>query len=148
MDLRKGMERFYLDLVVNELRLGNGAVSQGITHNSLLCLDIIAYTDKCTVSKIADMLHIAKSAVTLKVKELEKLGLVTKTRSAEDKRVYYLNVNQAVREEYNAYDRVLYKALDEVERRFAPQQVELLCQMLELIDQSFCDLDKLEKGED
>ena len=62
------------------------------------------------------MLHIATSAATLKVKELEKLGLVSKTQSEEDKRVYYLTVNEAVRAEYKAYDQSLYAALDQVER--------------------------------
>lgn len=145
MDLRKSMERFYVAMVINELRLGNGAVSQGITHNSLLYLDLIAYTDKCTVSRLADMLHIAKSAVTLKVKELEKLGLVSKTQSEEDKRVYYLTVNQAVRTEYKAYDRALYAALDKVEERYAPAQVDMLCDMLEIIHRSFCEQ---ERGEE
>lgn len=147
MDLRQSMERFYVGMVVNELRLANGAISQGITHNSLLYLDLIAYTDKCTVSRLADMLHIAKSAVTLKVKELERLGLVTKTQSDEDKRVFYLSVNEPVRAEYRAYDRALYAALDEVERRYSPEEVAMLCDMLESIHRSFCQLSQLEKGE-
>lgn len=145
MDLRKSMERFYVGMVINELRMGNGAISQGITHNSLLYLDLIAYTDKCTVSRLAQMLHIATSAATLKVKELEKLGLVSKTQSEEDKRVYYLTVNEAVRAEYKAYDQALYAALDQVERRYGPEQVDMFCDMLQIIHQSFCEL---EKGEE
>ena len=127
MDLRQSMERFYVGMVVNELRLANGAISQGITHNSLLYLDMIAYTDKWT--------------------ELERLGLVTKTQSDEDKRVFYLSVNEPVRAEYRAYDRALYAALDEVERRHSPEEVAMLCDMLESIHRSFCQLSQLEKGE-
>ena len=138
MDLRKSMERFYVGMVINELRMGNGAISQGITHNSLLYLDLIAYTEKCTVSRLAQMLHIATSAATLKVKELEKLGLVSKTQSEEDKRVYYLTVNEAVRAEYKVYDQALYAALDQVERRYRPEQVDMFCDMLQIIHQSFC----------
>ncbi len=145
MDLRKSMERFYVGMVINELRMGNGAISQGITHNSLLYLDLIAYTEKCTVSRLAQMLHIATSAATLKVKELEKLGLVSKTQSEEDKRVYYLTVNEAVRAEYKVYDQALYAALDQVERRYRPEQVDMFCDMLQIIHQSFCEL---EKGEE
>lgn len=147
MNLRQSMERFYIGMVINELRLANGSVSQGITHNSLLYLDLIAYTDKCTVSRLADMLHIAKSAVTLKVKELERLGLVTKTQSDEDKRVFYLHINEQMRAEYQAYDQVLYAALDEVERSHSPQEVAMLCGMLETIHQSFCRESDLQKGE-
>ena len=87
MDLKKACDQFYLDLIINELRLMNSTnTSNNITYNSLLYLDIIGYKKNCTVSYIADVLNVAKSAVTLKVKELEKMGLVKKTQSEEDKR--------------------------------------------------------------
>lgn len=148
MDLRGSMGRFYLGLVINELRLANGSVGQGVSHNSILYLDLIAYTDRCTVSRLADMLHIARSAVTLKVKELEKLGLVTKTQSEEDRRVYYLHVNEKVRAEYRIYDRALYAVLDKVEGSYSPGEIDLLCRMLEDIHRSLCELNGREKGED
>ena len=137
MDLRRKMDRFYLDMVINELRLANHDSYQRVTHNSLLYLDIIAYKENCTVSYIAEALHVAKSAVTLKVKELERQGLVVKTQSAEDKRVFYLTINETLREEYKAYDRVLYAALDEVEATYGPQQVRLLWDMLDTISRRF-----------
>lgn len=137
MDLRRKMDRFYLDMVINELRLANHDSYQRVTHNSLLYLDIIAYKENCTVSYIAEALHVAKSAVTLKVKELERQGLVVKTQSGEDKRVFYLTINETLREEYKAYDRVLYAALDEVEATYSPEQVRLLCDMLDTISRRF-----------
>ena len=72
-----------------------------------------------------------------KVKELERQGLVVKTQSAEDKRVFYLTINETLREEYKAYDRVLYAALDEVEATYSPEQVRLLCDMLDTISRRF-----------
>ena len=118
MSLQSKLDRFYLDMVINELRLANFSCYEHVTYNSLLYLDIIAYKEHCTASYIADALHVAKSAVTLKVKELEKLGLVHKTRSQEDKRVYYLHVNEKLLEDYKAYDRVLHRALGEIETTF------------------------------
>ena len=137
MDLKRKMDRFYLDMVIGELRLANHNSYQRVTHNSLLYLDIIAYKENCTVSAIAEALHIAKPAVTLKVKELERQGLVEKTQSSEDQRVFYLKINETLREEYKAYDRVLYAALDEVEAQYTEEQVQLLCDMLDTISRHF-----------
>ena len=122
MDLRQKMDRFYLDLVLNELRLANSSQLGHLTYNSILYLDIIAYQENCTVTYIADTLHVAKSAVTLKVKELEKLGLVEKVQSPTDKRVFYLSVNQQLLEQYKAYDQVFYRALGEVEESYTDEQ--------------------------
>lgn len=134
MDLKKTVNRFYFDMVVNELRLANYNSYQSVTYNSLLYLDIIAYKEKCTVSYIADILHVAKSAVTLKVKELEKLGLVKKIQSSEDKRVHYLEVNETLLEEYKEYDRVLNGALDEVEKKYSAAELKILFDMLDTIN--------------
>lgn len=137
MDLKKMVNRFYLDMVINELQLANYNHYQHVTYNSLLYLDIIAYKEKCTVSYIAEVLHVAKSAVTLKIKELEKLGLVVKKQSQQDKRVYYLYVNEKLLEEYKAYDRVLYAALDEIQVKYSKEDIENLCDMLGTINRHF-----------
>lgn len=137
MNLKEKMDRFYLDTIINELRLANNSSYQNITYNSLLYMDIIAYKKDCTVSYLAEALHVAKSAVTLKVKELEKLGLVFKEQSREDKRVHFLRVNQEVLDRYKEYDAVLYGALDEVEERYQPEQIQLLMDMFDIINQHF-----------
>lgn len=137
MDIKKQMERFYLDMVVNELRLAGSGRYQKITYNSLLYLDLIAYKENCTVSYLAEVLHIAKSAVTLKIQELEKLGLVEKKQSNTDKRVFYLYVNRTLLEEYKTYDNVLYKALDKLEEAFSAEQMDIFCCMLEALNKQF-----------
>lgn len=137
MNLRDRMNRFYLDLIINELRLANSSCRQHVTYNSLLYLDIIAYRENCTVSSLAQALHVAKSAVTLKVKELEKLGLVYKTRSSDDARVYYLKVREETLAEYKACDEVLVRALDELEKTYTAEELRLLCGMLDTINAHF-----------
>ena len=137
MELKKMIDRFFLDMVINELRLANFNDFQHVTYNSLLYLDIIAYKRDCTVSYIADTLHVAKSAVTLKVKELEKLGLVEKVQSTEDKRVFYLHVNEAFLDVYKDYDRVLYDALDHLEEKYSEAELSLLYYMLDTINRRF-----------
>ena len=137
MDLRQRMERLFVDMVVGELRLAHDNTYQSVTYNSLLYLDLIAYTPDCTAGYLAETLRVAPSAITSKVRELERLGLVVRTRSERDKRVYYLHINEKLRAEYRAYDQLLYGALDELEERYTPRQVELLCGMLDTINRHF-----------
>ena len=137
MDLRQRMERLFVDRTVSELQLANSDTYQSVTYNRLLYLDLIAYTPDCTAGYLAETLHVAPSAITSKVRELERLGLVTRTRSERDKRVYYLHINEQLRAEYRAYDQILYGALDELEARYTPRQVDLLCEMLDAINRGF-----------
>ena len=138
MELIDIINRFYYQLTLKELRMMNHhQIHENITYNSLLYLDLIAYTPDCTAGYLAETLHVAPSAITSKVRELERLGLVTRTRSERDKRVYYLHINEQLRAEYRAYDQILYGALDELEARYTPQQVDLLCEMLDAINRGF-----------
>lgn len=84
MDLRQRMERLFVDRTVSELQLANSDTYQSVTYNSLLYLDLIAYTPDCTAGYLAETLHVAPSAITSKVRELERLGLVTRTRSERE----------------------------------------------------------------
>ena len=137
MELRKKVDRFYYDMAVSQMQLANMEYHHQVSYHSILYLDLIAYTKDCTVSKLSKLLHVAPSAATLKVKELQRLGLVEKIQSQEDKRVYYLYVNERLKKEYEAYDRVLYGALDEIEATFSQQEVQTLCKMLDTINRHF-----------
>ena len=118
MEIADAVNQFHFDMTINELRLmTQSEVLPGITYNSLLYLDIIAYQKNCTVSFLAQAMHVAKSAVTFKVNELLRLGLVEKTQSAEDKRVHYLTVKPKVLAEYKIYDRALFRAEKEIKEK-------------------------------
>ena len=90
MSLQKTLNQFYYGMTINELQLMNEKFqSLNITYNSLLYLDIISFTEKCTITLLAQTLHISKSAVTLKVNELVKLGLINKQQSTQDGFIIY-----------------------------------------------------------
>ena len=88
MDLRKSLDKFYYSTALCDLRLMNKQfVDENITYNSLLYLELIfTMNGKCTASQIADLLHISKPAVTLKINELIRKGLVTKEPDPKDRR--------------------------------------------------------------
>ncbi len=138
MNLTEAINRFYYEGAINELRLMNSSVIQpNVSYNTLLYLDIIAYTKNCTASSIAKLFNIAKSAVTSKVKELIKQGLVTKTQSQEDKRVFYLSVNQDVLKEYVLYNEVRNRTVAEIEKKYTQQEINTFCDMLDILTRQF-----------
>ena len=81
MELRRALDSFYYSTALCDLRLMNRQfIDENITYNSLLYLELIYAMDgRLTASKIAEMLCVSKPAVTLKINELIRQGLVVKT---------------------------------------------------------------------
>lgn len=79
MDIVKGVNDFYYHMSLYELQVMNGNdYYNGLSYNSILYINVMEQMKECTVSKIADALKITKSAVTLKINELVKQGVVIK----------------------------------------------------------------------
>ncbi len=132
------IKKFYLDMVTYELRMmGSQKIYDGITYNSLLYLDIIACTPKCTISYIANLLNVAKSAVTLKVKELEKRGLIEKTQSLRDKRIFYLSVKHEMAREYMEWGKSINGAVKEINENYTQEERRVFCEMLCIISRHY-----------
>ena len=72
MDLRDSLNRYYYDVTVSDLRQISRTGGGELSYNSIMYLDVISYQraqGECTVSTLANTLHITKSAVTIKVNE-------------------------------------------------------------------------------
>ena len=133
MNLKNAIKKFEVQYTINELRLMNSLISNNkITYNSLLYLDLIKNTENCTVSYLSELLIVAKSSVTLKVKELEKLGLITKKQSEKDKRILYLSVTDSTLEIYDSYYGAVYKFIDEIETTYSETDIQNFCKILGL----------------
>lgn len=138
MDLMDQINKFYFTMSINELRLmNNQVIRKDITYNSRLYLDIISYQENCTVTFLANAMNVSKSAVTIKVNELIKQGLVTKTQSDKDKRVFYLNLNECMVKEYGLYDDRFQTAIDEIYAKYTKQDIDKFCGILEIICKNF-----------
>lgn len=138
MDLMDQINKFYFTMSINELRLmNNQVIRKDITYNSRLYLDIISYQENCTVTFLANAMNVSKSAVTIKVNELIKQGLVTKTQSDKDKRVFYLNLNECMVKEYGLYDDRFQTAIEEIDAKYTKQDIDKFCGILEIICKNF-----------
>lgn len=130
----EAIDRLYYNITLNELRLMNeNTIYPNITYNSLLYLDLISYKENCTVSYLADALHISKAAVTKKVNELIKQGLVVKTQSEKDRRIFYLSIGPAIDEDFNRYDKQFVGAVQFMEKDYSQAELDKFCQMLNQI---------------
>ena len=132
MDLLQAIHRFYYDMTLHELdMMSKNTHFPDITYNSLLYLDLIAYKENCTASYLADVLHISKSAVTVKVHELIKQGLVEKVQSPDDRRVYFLKMRPEAAEEYRKYDRKTLYAVEQMKTHHSEEELEQFCRLME-----------------
>lgn len=123
--------QLYYRILLNELRLLNRSTEfPKLSYNSLLYLDLISMTPNCTISHLAQILHIAKSSVTLKINELVKQGFVIKEQSDADRRVYYLSVSPQIYDEYKNFDKTAQKAIKKLEEKYSESELELVSQMI------------------
>ncbi len=136
--VKKAIDMFYYHIALGELRRMNKSASvPHISYNSLLYLDIIEMTPDCTASRLADMLHISKPAVTIKVGELIRQGLVEKRQCDKDKRVHYLSINPEAAKELRDFDVEVSRAIAAITGAFSPEQLGTFCAILDQFGQAY-----------
>lgn len=134
MDLRKALYTYYYSAAMNNLHLMNKKIlDENLTYNSLLYLEMIfSLGDKCTVSQIADLLHVSRPGVTQKINELIRQGFVTKTSDPADRRKHYLSVREDAVPLYQVYRRQDEEAIESLTSRYSPEEIEKFCEMLSI----------------
>lgn len=136
MDMLQAINDFYYHMSLYELRMMNGKDQyDGLSYNSLLYLNVIDLMQNCTVSSLAKTLGVTKSAVTLKVAELEKQGALIKTQSQADKRVHFLRIAPHIKCALTKYDEVFAKTEKMLCKRYSEEQLALFCEVLAAVSQ-------------
>ena len=137
MNLKKALDSFYYSTALCNLRLMNEKfVDEHITYNSLLYLELIfTMKGECTVSRIADLLNISRPGVTLKVNELIKQGLVTKTPDPDDRRKNYLTVNEEAVPQYKIYRYQDNEVVRRITEKYSGEEIRMFCDMLDMISE-------------
>lgn len=133
MNISREIGKFFYNMSVNELREINSRRFTHISYNSLLYLNIISDKENCTVSFLAETLNISKPAVTIKINELMKQGLVAKTRSKTDMRVKYLSVTKQIAKEFHDYEKMLLPVIKRIKSRFSEEDINKFLEILGMI---------------
>lgn len=145
LDFRKSLDKFYYSTALCDLKLMNNQfVDESITYNSLLYLELIfTMNGTCTASKIAELLNVSKPAVTLKINELIKQGLVKKETDENDKRQNFLSVNDEAIPMYKIYQYQDSTAVQKISQRYSKEDIHKFCEMLDIIsDINFEEINK------
>lgn len=124
MSILKEINRFYYYMSLHELQVMNESdYYNGLSYNSLLYLNVIEQVPDCTVSKLARLLCVSKAAVTLKINELEKAGVIRKEQSMEDKRVYHIRLTERMERIYEGYDEIFKKVEEKLKESFPEEEL-------------------------
>jgi len=138
--LRNIINKINHDQALLDLRLQNKYQKNKITYNSILYIDIIrSHDNKYTSSQIADLLHVSRPSVTQKINELEKMGIVKKTRSASDKRLFYLSIcDEFIPEELRNQDELAEARVREVlKEKYTEEEIDRFSDMLEILSEVY-----------
>ena len=134
MDLKDEVKKFYYSTALCDLYLMNQHIAdQSLSHNTQMYLELIyAMEGSCTASRLAEVLGVSKAAVTLKINELMKQGMVVKVPDAADRRRHLLFVNDEKVAQYRIYRHQDHQALEKISEQFSAEDIEKFCRMLRI----------------
>jgi MarR family transcriptional regulator, organic hydroperoxide resistance regulator len=97
-------ERFNKSLFVLMQNLGPQLISRaqlGLTPGQVFMLKFIMQESGCSVSKLAEKMEVAPSAITVMLDRLENNGFVSRTRDIADRRVVIIELTASGEEKLN-----------------------------------------------
>lgn len=121
----KSILHFFKVLDIHDLKVTRHSSYYGnLSFNTSKYLDVISFSDRNTVSDIAQALGITKSAVTIKMNELEKQGLIKRVQSKEDKRIFYISRTDCVNDEWKKSDIIFDAMLEQTSKKFSQKELD------------------------
>lgn len=106
-----------------------------LTAVETFCVEVIYALGRPTINQFAHFVQISQANAAYKVASLIKKGYITKERSTQDKREYHLAVTEKYMDYYGiSYDYVKL-VVERARRRFPPEDIAKLEEMLRVISQ-------------
>ena len=104
-----------------------------LTTVETFCMEIIQAMGSPTVNEFASFVHISPPNAAYKVNSLIQKGYLKKVQSQSDRREYHIVPTQKYMNYYNVSYTYLSTVLQRVEKRFPPEDVKKLEEMLQVI---------------
>ncbi|NCE63541.1 MarR family transcriptional regulator [Pseudoflavonifractor sp. 524-17] len=104
-----------------------------LTTVETFCMEIIMALGRPTINEFARFVNISPPNAAYKVNSLIQKGYVRKEQSPADKREYHLEVTSKYIDYYNISYRYLSTVMERIKRRFSPEKVRELEEMLQVI---------------
>ena len=103
------------------------------SREATFCMEIIQAMGSPTVNEFASFVHISPPNAAYKVNSLIQKGYLKKVQSQSDRREYHIVPTQKYMDYYNVSYTYLSTVLQRVEKRFPPEDVKKLEEMLQVI---------------
>lgn len=104
-----------------------------LTAVETFCMEVIYALDRPTINQFAYFVQISQANAAYKVASLIRKGYLRKERSTEDKREYHLVVTEKFLDYYGISYSYVKVVMDRIRRRFPPEDVKRLEEMLLVI---------------
>lgn len=104
-----------------------------LTTVELFCVEIIHALGEPTVNEFANYIGVSSPNAAYKIASLLQKGYIEKIQSTTDRREYHLKVTDKYYHYYNLSDEYVKKVCDRAEKRFAPEDVQKLREMMTII---------------
>jgi len=109
-----------------------GLSDQSLTVPQLNLLKLMAGDGRQKIRDVAAFLGVSSPAATKCVDKLERMGLLTRTRSTKDRRTTMLSASEKGRTIVHAYERAKRERLEPILEEFDRQEIDRLVELLEL----------------
>ena len=106
-----------------------------LTTVETFCMEIIHALGKPTVSEFANFTSLSSANAADKINNLVKKGYLNKVQSADDKRIYFLEVTSKYIDYYNISYQYLKEVMGKLENRFTSEENKVLEKMLRVMSE-------------
>lgn len=132
MNIRETIGKYWVVSSIEELRIRNYNRHDplAISQTSLHYLAIIKHNEGCTISFIAELTGVSTSAVTMKIRELVKLGYVEKKQSEKDKRSNHLYLTEYSKDEEKKFYQLHKEVYQKISEQYSSEELETFSKVL------------------
>lgn len=130
MELKETFWEFYRYLVSDEVESIRKNGIGDCSYLDMIYFDLIFFNKRCTPSLIAERLGITKSAVTVRLKRLEKDGYIVRIPNDEDRRSHILALTEKSKEYYLPLMQMFDRFDRNLRYNFTEEELELGLRMI------------------
>lgn len=104
-----------------------------LTTVESFCMEVITALGEPTIAQFSHMMNLSTPNAAYKINSLVKKGYVERIRSTDDKREYHLRPTQKYLDYYNISYSYLHLVMERAKKRFAPEDLARLEDMLRIV---------------
>ena len=104
-----------------------------LTTVESFCMEVITALGEPTIAQFSHMMNLSTPNAAYKINSLVKKGYVERMRSTSDKREYHLRPTQKYLDYYNISYSYLHLVMARAKKRFAPEDLARLEDMLRIV---------------